>query len=214
MVSSPELIPVKISKSFDGDIVNGIDFTLSPAKEPVPVQTKINFPLETDTAVVRIPQDSTKIKTSESTNIKISIIEHEGYELQVGAFKVKSNAFAAYKKLPLISEKPKIIIYEDSYYKVRISGFENRGLARQMALKLPALGFNEFYFPVTKPSNSLQVGEYKIENDALIARDEWTKRTEKPFIIIYENELYKVRIGGFQWQKQALEFLPKFTERN
>jgi len=43
MVSSPEMIPVKISPNKDGDIVDGLDFRLSLInKEPVPDTTKVD----------------------------------------------------------------------------------------------------------------------------------------------------------------------------
>ena len=214
MVSSPELIPVKISNSFDGAVVEGLDFTLSPAKEQAPINANINNQIKRDTIVVKNPQDTIKTKPPEPTKTKISVIEYEGDVLQIGAFKIKSNAFAAYGKLSKITEKPTVVVYEDGFHKVRILGFANRELARQFALKLPEMGFHAFYIPVIKHNSSVQVGEYVKEYDAINAKNEWTKRTEKKVFIIYEKGFYKVRISGFQDQQQVLMFLPKLIESN
>jgi len=215
MISSPEQIPVKISNSFDGAIVEGLDFKLSPAKEPVVSDNaNISNQIKPDTVVARNLQDTIKMKPPETTKTKISVIGYEGNVLQIGAFKIKSNAFAAYGKLTKITEKPTVVVYEDGFHKVRILGFANRELARQFALKLPEMGFHAFYIPVIKPNSSVQVGEYAKENDAINAKNEWTKSTEKPVFIIYEKGLYKVRISGFQDQQQVLMFLPKLIESN
>jgi hypothetical protein len=229
MVSSPEKIPVTISHSFDGDIVDGKDFNLSPAKEEqidtVKAIATINAAL-----VDSIPQTITKIKTTAPAKpalaiaepvattvnetkpaepINTSIIDYEGDVLQVGAFRIKSNAFAARQKLEEITGKPTIIVYENGYYKVRISGFSNRKLAREYATGLPKLGFPVSYIPVIKPNVSIQVGEYENEEDALNAQKKLIESTKQHVIIIYDKGIYKIRIPGFSNRDMATIFASK-----
>ena len=208
MVSSPELIPVTISHSFDGDIVEGLDFKLNPSEAQVP-DTMIVVPqVETEkaedvkeegskeeaTKTVTVKKEIIDNKSPELVNNAQSTIGYEGDVLQIGAFKTRANAFDALKKLEKTAGKPAIVVYENGYYKVQISGFANRSLARKFASQLPAMGFPSSYIPVILPHTSFQVGEYIKEEDAVKAREESMKRTGKSAIIIYNNNLYKVRI--------------------
>lgn len=226
MVSSPEQIPVNISASFDGDIISGMDFTLSLThdQEPEPGNIIKQFePVKVDSfprnvaqipqAIAQIPQNVVQKpqaiaekKSPVLINCKASIIDFEGNVIQIGAFKIKSNAFALHKKLEEITEKPAIVVYEDGYYKVRFSGFANRDLALQFASKMSESGFQTSYIPYIKPNSSIEVGEYEKEKDALKAQKDWIERTEKPVIILYENSLYKVRIPGFSTRNAARNF--------
>jgi len=74
MVSSPELIPIKISQSFEGDIVSNLDFVLSLVKEPIP-DTANSIVHTKPTVVVTIPRDTVKNKFPELINNKTSIID-------------------------------------------------------------------------------------------------------------------------------------------
>ncbi len=213
MVSDPELIPIKISHSFDGDIVEGLDFKLSLAPIEVPDTVKIVPPAEpvlTDS----VTQDIAKKDVTEPINIKSSIVDYEGDVLQIGAFKIKSNAFEARKKLEELTGKPTIIVYENGYHKVRIPGYANRNLARQYAATLAQIGFPVSYIPVIKPNTSIQVGEYQKEEDALIAQKELAQRTGHQIIIIYSNGLYKVRIPGFTSRESARLFATEMERNN
>ncbi len=233
MVSEPELIPVTISHSFDGDIVEGLDFRLSLAKveEPdtievmAPVQPLLSDSVEVPNIVKTVPSvkslavDSVKAKIAETEVqgpivINSSIVDYEGDVLQIGAFKDKEKAFVARKRLEELTGKPTIIVYENGFHKVRISGYENRDLARKFATTLAKIGFPVSYIPVVKPNTSLQVGEYLNEADALNARKELALRTGNRVIIIYSNGLYKIRIPGFPSRESARLFATKMESKN
>lgn len=57
--------------------------------------------------------------------------------IQVGAFRLEQNALALRSRLSANLEKPVIIVPEDGYFKVRITGFESLD---EMEKILPALG--------------------------------------------------------------------------
>lgn len=233
MVSEPELIPITISHSFDGDIVEGLDFRLSTAKvaEPdtlnmlSPAERKLAETVESPAIIKIAPSvkplltDSVKeniaeIEAPKQFVIKSSIIDYEGDVLQIGAFRDKSKAFAARKKLEDLTGKPTIIVYENGYHKVRISGYANRNLARQFATTLAQIGFPVSYIPIVKPNASIQVGEYQNEEDALNAQKELAQRTGERVIIIYSNGLYKIRIPGFTSRESARMFAAEMEGNN
>jgi len=233
MVSEPELIPITISHSFDGDIVEGLDFRLSLAKEAEPDTINMLSPSVRQLAdtigkanIIKITPvvkpfiaDAVKEKIAETEVpkqfvIKSSIIDYEGDVLQIGAFRDKSKAFAARKKLEDLTGKPTIIVYENGFHKVRISGYANRNLARQFATTLAQIGFPVSYIPVVKPNTSIQVGEYQNEEDALNAQKELAQRTGERVIIIYSNGLYKIRIPGFTSRESARMFAAEMEGNN
>src|SRR5665647_172659 len=233
MVSEPELIPITISHSFDGDIVEGLDFRLSTARveEPdtlnmlSPAERKLAETVESPAIIKIAPSvkpllpDTVKeniagIEVPKPIVIKSSIIDYEGDVLQIGAFRDKSKAFAARKKLEDLTGKPAIIVYENGYHKVRISGYANRNLARQFATTLAQIGFPVSYIPVITPNTSIQVGEYKTEEEVLNAQKELAQRTGDRVIIIYSNGLYKIRIPGFTSRESARLFAAEMEGNN
>ena len=145
---------------------------------------------------------------------KLSIIDYEGEVIQICAVKTKSEAFKTRKKIEEVSGRPSIVVYEGEYYKVRISGFPNREIARQFASNLSKPWVELFYIPVIKPNVSIQFGEFSKETEALLVQKKWAQTTGKQVIIIYCNELYKVRISGFINIKEASDFASKIGVNN
>jgi len=213
MVSEPELIPINISHSFDGDIVEGLDFRLSPAIAEVPDTIKDISSVEPVT-IDSLQQDIAIVEVPDQYVIKGSIIDYEGDVLQIGAFKDKEKAFVARKRLEELTGKPTIIVYENGFHKVRISGYENRDLARKFATTLAKIGFPVSYIPVIKPNTSLQVGEYLNEADALNAQKKLAMQTGHRVIIIYSNGIYKMRIPGFASRESARLFATEMERNN
>jgi cell division protein FtsN len=199
MVSSPASIPVNISHSFDGDIVEGLDFKLGlidggakdSAKNVVPVKSE---PVQEPVKV---------IKPSELTGNKPTLVVDKGEVVQIGAFKEKANAFTEREKLEELSGKPAVVVYEGDYHKVRISNFPNRELARQYTSNLEKLGFKVSYLPVIKSNTSLQIGEFKKEEEALAAQKKWIESSGKPANILFENGIYKVRVPQLSEKSEA-----------
>ena len=175
-----------------------------------PVAAKPATVVKTSPVANNISLPAIKAGPSQYLNNKLSIVEYEGEVIQICAVKIKSVAFEALKKIEEVSRKHCIVVYEEGYYKVRISGFANREIARQFASSLSKSWFEIFYIPVIKPNVSIQVGEYSKENEALVAQKKWADSTGKQVIIIYSNDLYKVRIPGFVTNGDALDFKMKF----
>ncbi len=72
--------------------------------------------------------------------------------LQVGAFRLEQNALALKNRLSADLEKPVIIISEDGYYKVRVSGFKSHEELEKILPSLGLLGIRNFWiFRIKKP---------------------------------------------------------------
>ena len=140
---------------------------------------------------------------------KLSIIDYEGEVIQICTVKTKSEAFETLKKIEKVSERLAIIVHEGDYYKVRISGFANREIASQYASNLSKSWFESLYIPDIKPNVSIQVGEFSSEIEALFAQKKRAMTTVKNVIIVYQNELYKVRIPEFANIEEASDFASK-----
>lgn len=209
LVSSPAQIPFKISPSIAGDIVDGINFTMTPVNELIVVPGS-------HSEKAKLVKDSSSpinsVKNEFKVNEFISYIFNEGVIIQTGAFKNKTNAFKTFKKLVRITGKPAIVVYEHRYYKVRVSGFLNHLIARKFAFKLSGLNFPVYYLPYYRHNFSIQIGEFETKKDATEALDKWSKLTGKSVILIIdENDRYKVRIQGLSGRTEAESILKELN---
>lgn len=205
MVSAPEKMPVKFSNSLDGDIIEGIDFLLSPDENFVPDSVKSTSEIE-PAPVAPIENVNDENKLPEITTNKFTIIGYQGNELRIGAFKNKSNAFALVEKLSKMMEKPAYIVYGDVYYFVRVSGITSQEHDSQLISKLEKSGLKSNYVAVDKNAASIQYGEYLTEEEALKAREKLIESITQPVFIKYVNGLYQVQITGFATSEAALCF--------
>ena len=205
MVSLPAQLPVTIKRSVDGDIVDGIKFVMSPVNNhPASAEGHIEQPKLTKAVS---PSNSTR-KNEIKVNDYITFISKEGVVIQIGAFKTRSNAFKENKRLGRISGKPTLMVYEDKYYKVRMSGFATRTSAQQFAFKLSGLNFPIYYVPFVRHNFSIQIGDFMTRDEATDTAQKWSKLTGKHVILIVEsNNRYKVRIQGLSGKKEAISVL-------
>jgi hypothetical protein len=73
------------------------------------------------------------------------ILQMKGYSIQIGAFRVKAYALEARGRLVDAFSRPILIVYEDGYYKVRITGFDRFSDAKKFLPVLNNNGFHETY---------------------------------------------------------------------
>jgi hypothetical protein len=209
MVSSPAQISFKITPSIAGDIVDGLNFTLTPATEKMAVtDTHFNTSILVKDIITSKKRTGNELKVNEY----ISYIFNEGVILQIGAYRNKSNAFNAFKKVKKISGKPTIVVFDHRFYKVRVSGFSNHILAGKFAFKLAGLKFPVYYLPYVRHNFSIQIGEFVNRNDATDALANWSKITGKPVILVIdEHDRYKVRIQGLSGKTEAESILKQLN---
>ncbi len=74
--------------------------------------------------------------------------------IQVGAFRLESNAVALQKKLSAVLEKPVVIVYEEGLHKVRITGFTSMEEMMKLVPILEMLGLKDLW--LMKPVETVE----------------------------------------------------------
>ena len=119
MMSDPESRHFNIASGIDGDIVEGLDFTIRMKPSDTIPGSKVII----EQPIIR--KDTTVMIIHEVT-MELVTIEKDSYALQMGAFRVKANAERMRSKIANILGKKVDIIVEDGFYKVRVSDLATR----------------------------------------------------------------------------------------
>ncbi len=121
MLAEPDSIPFTIAYTTDGDIVRNLNFTLrSKPSDTVVVEPVV--PVE-ETPVVR--KDTVYMIVHEIVEELLTITE-DSWAIQLGAFRVRSNAENLRRSLEKQLGRKVEIVIEDDYYKVRIVEIPDR----------------------------------------------------------------------------------------
>ncbi len=138
MTSAPELRKFKISGGIEGDIADGLDFTLKniPRDTTVAKQVTPEVPfVKKDTAYMTIHELTEEVYT----------ITKDSWAIQIGAFKSKAYAEGFQRMLERELGKDVQITIAGDYYRVRILELPTREEVDETILKLNKLGFNELW---------------------------------------------------------------------
>ncbi len=232
MTSKPETLQFNIEGGIEGDVVDGLDFTLKMK----PGDTTVISPVTPEKPVVR--KDTTYIIIHEVTEELLTIME-DSWAIQIGAFKQRSNAERLRRKLKALLGKDAQIVIEGDYYRVRILGINTRKEVDENVSALHQLGFNELWIirllakqqqrllitkedsiariketiietpvPVFTPYMSIQIGAFRKESNALALRNRLSGTLDKKVVIVTEDGYYKVRITGFASREEMERILP------
>jgi cell division protein FtsN len=233
MMSEPGAKQFKISAGMDGDIADGLDFTVKKPAGPVP-----------DSVIQKIPEqpvikkDTTYLVVHEVTQELVTISE-DCFAIQLGAFKRKSNADALRLKLARLLGRKVEIIVEGGFYKVRINDIKERKEVDDIVAKLQKNGITELWVislkakqqqwvitekqdsvakitetitgltePVITPDMSMQVGAFRLPQYARALQKKLSENLSKPVAIVLEDGYYKVRISGFRNIAEIDRILP------
>ena len=206
LFSAPQKKSVTFTSSLDGDIIDGLDFLLSTGEDQRPDTIKSNSPVE---PLKQAPAQQLVIEKNshELTNSKMQILSSRGGTLQVGAFRNKSNAFTLLDMLNDFSNKQSIIVCGPDFYSVYIIGLANRKNTSSLVSRLKNSGMVNSYVPESKINVYIQTGKYEKEEDAVNARKNWMEFTPQPVTIVYENNLYRLHVTGFESSEAASRFI-------
>ncbi len=139
LVSTPDSILFNISARTEGDFVEGLDFLLKPEAIDTTGLSRGVTP-----GKPAVKKDTTYMIVHEVTQ-ELVTIEKDSYAIQLGAFKVKSNAENQRRKLEKLLGKKVEIVVEDGYYKVRIPDIEDRAEVDKFLEILKQNGFTEVW---------------------------------------------------------------------
>jgi cell division protein FtsN len=133
--------------------------------------------------------------------------------IQVGAFRSNAYAIALKNKVVSLVSNPVEIIFEDGYYKVRITGFTNKIDIERILPSLGLMGLRDVWVPpvkapakVTKPAAvPVETAKPKIEVPAPeIKKEPEIKPEEKPKEKVAEVPPVSMWVGEFIKKSQAL----------
>ena len=123
-----------------------INPTVTPKKPEIPqanpeVTTLHTKPADTISMHTKIKPPEQIPPTLPDTNVN----RVRGYSIQIGAFHVKAYALTAQRRLSESFARPVLIVFEDGYYKVRITGFMHYNEAKKFIPQLINSGFPDTY---------------------------------------------------------------------
>lgn len=139
MTSTPELYQFNIVAGQDGDIVDGLDFTL----KKIPVDTVVSKEI---TPEIRefLKKDTSYMILHELTE-EVYTITEDSWAIQIGAFRSKSYAEGFQRMLERELGKDVQITIEGDFYRVRILDLPTRKEVDENVAKLNELGFKELW---------------------------------------------------------------------
>jgi cell division protein FtsN len=226
MKSDPLSIKFDLAVKLNGDIADKLNFslqmiagdTLMPKTGEKPVTKK-------DTTVMIVHEVTQELVT----------ISEDIFAIQLGAFRVKSNADALRSKLQRLLGRKVDIIIEDSFYKVRINDIKDRKEVDEIVALLQKNGITELWvislkakkqllvtgekqdttIMITSPEEiSIQLGAFRRKSNAIILKDRLSASISENVIIVSENGYYKVRVVGPPFIKQTvLEAMKKLEPK-
>lgn len=133
--------------------------------------------------------------------------------IQVGAFVKKTNATVFKEKLAAIIDKPVIMVIEEGYYKVQLTGFKNIEEIEKIIPALGLVGIRDFWIPPAKKPKGVadyaelqtdtiqKMPEEKIVNTSVLPEPERLVIEETP---ADSTNIYALEIGAFRKKNRAL----------
>lgn len=191
MRSEPDSLQFNIKPGTDGDYIEGLDFILKMRSADTSAMAI------TTTAKQVARKDTTYMIVHEVTQELITITK-DSYAIQLGAFKVKSNAEAMRQKLEKLLGKKVEIIVEDGLYKVRISDISSREEVEKDLAVLRENGITEVWVVSLKAKQKQWI--VREINDSLTRITE--RVIEKPFLIT--SPKYSIQVGAFKDELSAI----------
>ena len=230
--ADPDTLSFTVDGGTEGDIVDGLDFTLRKILVDTIRITDVTEPGKPYTR-----KDTTFMVVHEVVEELITITE-DSWAIQLGAFRVRSNAEKYRRTLEKLLNRKVDIVIEDNFWKVRIPDLKSReevdrsldilkknGVTEVWVVQLKAkqqqvilterqdtvLTITETNEVIEEPgfdrASSVEVGSFDNVKSAISLKDTLFKTIRKPVLIIREEGAYKVRITGFRNNNDLMEFL-------
>ncbi len=191
MTSSPDSVPFSIMTNMEGDYVEGLDFTLKNIfipKDSVVVTAQVE-------PVVR--KDTSYLVVHEVTRELVTITE-DYYAVQFGAFKNKLYAEIMKKKVEAVLDKNVELFEEDGFWKVRITGFEDRDELNSYIPIINGQGITEIWVITNKAVRSDWLTKEREDSLALVK--ETLEARNVPVVISGTT----IQLGAFSSEEETL----------
>lgn len=196
--STPQNIQFTVLPISDGDIVDGLEFTLKRLE--VAYAEKLPELVQPDPIIAEPVID---LPTA--------------YFVQAGAFRYDKNATALADKLWQLLKIQAHIAYEEGLFKVRTGGFETHRQAQAISKALDTQRLPNYI--IIKPTEEVlsgyfvQAGAFKNEKNAITLVKQISQLQKVQVRISFEDGYYKVRSGGFKTREEAIRLSHEFQAR-
>jgi cell division protein FtsN len=180
MTVEPPLREFSIGAGAEGDMAEGLDFTLSQIADTARkiVETPVIQPV--------IRKDTSFMIIHEITQELITISK-DSWAIQLGAFRNKANADNLRRKLERILGRKVEVIIEDNYYKVRINEIETREDVDKIIEILKRNGITELWVIGLK-ARQQQVVLRQVQDSIMTV-------SEMKYFSIFGDDFYKLDAG-------------------
>jgi cell division protein FtsN len=205
-IVNPLQIFFTINATKEGDIVDGLDFTIemNPADTTVFTPVTPYSPIEPIRQVTLgtpekplIRKDTTYIITHEVIQEVVTTTE-ESYAIQLGAFKRYTNAKPLCNKIKKLLGNDVRIVFDEGFFKVRVTGLKDQKEIDENLLVLRLNGISEVWVVKLKAKQQQLVPIEK--RDSIVNIKETI--IEKPIPVISSN--MAVQAGSFRTESKAL----------
>jgi cell division protein FtsN len=233
--SDPDTIGFTITAGADGDMVSGLDFKL---REHIKDTAGVRQVTKPEAPVVK--KDTITTIIHEVTEELFTIAE-DSYAVQLGAFRLRSNAEAYKNKLSEQLGKKVEIVVEGELFKVRVVDLKERADVESLIEVLKKNGISELWIITLKarkqewrlvqkidtvttvkettddgskviPSDLvIQTGAFRNEKYAAAMQEKLAALSGKPIVVLFEDGYYKVRVSGFRDKQELVKMLPSFA---
>lgn len=171
MTARPDSITFEVAGGIDGDFVEGLDFVLTRKQlETIPV-------IETGEGRPFTRKDTTYMVVHEVVEELVTIAE-DSWAIQLGAFRVRTNAERYRRTLEKLLNRKVDIVIEDNYWKVRIPDIKTRDDVDNVLELLRRNGVTEVWVVRLKAKQQQLI--LKERQDTVISITETTELISEP----------------------------------
>ncbi len=201
MTSFPDSVNFNITANIEGDYVDGLDLTIK-MKHPDTTTYKTTV----TAGISRVKRDTSYMIVHEITQELLTTGE-DSYAIQIGAFKLKAYAEGYRLKIEELTGRKSEIIFEDGFYKVRITGLKDRQEVENGIAKLETFGIKELW--VIKLTSKQQKWVSAEKQDTLISITDTT--FEQPPTVIFTAPT--LQLGAFRQKANAQDRLKQLYSK-
>jgi hypothetical protein len=229
--SKPDKLEFEVKALAEGDYIGNLDLLLVTEKPAISDTTKqkeeiliSSDTLQKPVIVKPVIRKDTAVMIVHKVTQELVTISEDIFAIQLGAFRVKSNAEALRSKLQTLLGRKVDIITEDNFYKVRINDIKDQKEADEIIEVLKKNGITELWLISMKAKQrmvivekqdtvttistaeeiSVQLGAFRRRANAIKLQAQLEAEMKYKTIIVDEDGYFKVRVLGLPIIKQTI----------
>lgn len=210
MTSTPSIIPITVKRTKDGDVIDGLEFTLQSivndtTKSLAPIIDKKYLPIQgKQDTTKRLRPVSIEKQENRGDSLKVHLQQNieNTKERTTSAIESKVDSTFVHKAVPKIGN---VTIPANQTRKVTVPSTSpsNKVFPPNKQDKKPDA--------ISPQGTSVQVGAFISKANAVAAQRRLNEVTGRQCVILFEQGFYKVRVPGFRDRLEAASYVPKLV---